>query len=71
MQCDTGPSVTPVHVLPLCKSIWKLELPSEVRIFAWRLCHNSLPTRMNISRKHVDLDTRCPMCNRCDEDGGH
>jgi hypothetical protein len=23
MQCDAGPSVTPVHVLPLWKSIWK------------------------------------------------
>ena len=26
---------------------------------------------MNISRKHVELDTRCPMCNRLNEDGGH
>ena len=26
---------------------------------------------MNIKRKHVDLDTRCPVCSRLDEDGGH
>jgi hypothetical protein len=26
---------------------------------------------MNIKRKRVELDTRCPMCNRMDEDGGH
>jgi hypothetical protein len=26
---------------------------------------------MNISRKNIDLDTRCPMCKRLDEDGGH
>jgi hypothetical protein len=26
---------------------------------------------MNIQRKRVELDTRCPMCYRLDEDGGH
>jgi hypothetical protein len=26
---------------------------------------------MNIKRKKIDLDTRCPMCYRVDEDGGH
>lgn len=40
-------------------------------MFLWRLTHNSLPTLMNIKRKHIDLDTRCPMCLRLDEDGGH
>ena len=40
-------------------------------MFLWRLAHNSLPMRMNIKRKHVELDTLCPMCLRLDEDGGH
>lgn len=26
---------------------------------------------MNIKRKHIELDTRCPICMRMDEDGGH
>ena len=26
---------------------------------------------MNIKRKKTELDTRCPMCHRFDEDGGH
>ena len=46
-------------------------MPGKVKKFSWRLCHNSLPTRLNIKRKKVDLDTGCPMCNRVDEDGGH
>jgi len=26
---------------------------------------------MNIQRRGVELDIRCPMCHRLDEDGGH
>jgi hypothetical protein len=53
------------------KQIWKLKLPAKIKLFLWRLAHNSLPTRMNIHRKHIDLDTRCPVCLRMNEDGGH
>lgn len=44
--------------------IWALQLPAKVRIFMWRLAHDSLPTLMNIKRKHVELDTLCPVCAR-------
>jgi hypothetical protein len=27
--------------------------------------------RQNIERKHVELNTRCPICNKYFEDGGH
>jgi hypothetical protein len=51
------------------KKLWKMEIPGKVKNFLWRLAHNSLPTRMNIKRKGVELDTLCPVCNRLDEDG--
>jgi ribonuclease HI len=53
------------------KSIWNQKLPGRVLIFLWRFTHNSLPTKLNIKRKKVELDTRCPVCWRLDEDGGH
>jgi hypothetical protein len=53
------------------KDLWKLKLPGKVLVFLWRLTHNSLSTRMNIKRKKIVLDTRCPMCWQLDEDGGH
>jgi hypothetical protein len=68
---DASSSSSTDAVSSLWKNIWSLKLPSKVKIFTWRLCHNSLPTRMNIKRKRVELDTVCPMCNRADEDGGH
>ena len=56
---------------PTRDKIWSVKLPGKVRVFLWRLAHNSLPLRLNVKRKKVELDTLCPMCNRLDEDGGH
>ena len=36
---------------------------------AYRSC--GLPLRMNIMRRGMEIDTRCPVCWRLDEDGGH
>lgn len=51
--------------------IWKLPCPPKIKQFIWRVAHNSLAMKMNIKRRHIDLDTRCPVCMRFDEDGGH
>jgi hypothetical protein len=51
--------------------IWRLPYCPKVKQFMWRLAHNSLPFRLNIKRRGVDSDTRCPVCWRLDEDGGH
>ena len=47
------------------------EVPAKIRHFFWRFSHNSLPLRMNIARRGMVIDTRCPICWRLDEDGGH
>jgi hypothetical protein len=53
------------------KQIWKVQCPPKVHHFLWRLAHNSHPLYMNIARRGVDLDTRCEVCNKYFEDGGH
>ena len=53
------------------KRVWKLECPPRVHHFLWRFGLNSLPLRMNIEKKHVELDTRCAVCNAMFESGGH
>jgi hypothetical protein len=40
-------------------------------MFLWRLGHNSLPVKMNLKRRGLDLETLRPMCHRLDEDCGH
>jgi hypothetical protein len=53
------------------KSIWDVHCPSKVHHFLWRFSHNSHPMRMNIGRRGIELDTRCAVCCRLFEDGGH
>ena len=51
--------------------IWKLNVQNKIKMFVWRMAHNALQVKLNIARRGVDLDTRCPMCLRSDEDSGH
>lgn len=41
------------HKQPMWRKDWKLRTPSKVRVFWWRLLHNSLPTRGNLFMKHI------------------
>jgi hypothetical protein len=42
-----------------------------VKHFIWRFAHNSHPLRKNIEQRGMKLDTKCPVCNRLDEDSAH
>jgi hypothetical protein len=55
----------------LWNKIWNIQCANKVKHFMWRFCHNSHPLRMNLKRRGMVLDTRCVVCNRLDEDGGH
>lgn len=55
----------------LWKKIWRLKCPPRIKQFIWQVAYNSLAFKLNIKRRHIDLDTRCPVCWRLDEDGGH
>jgi hypothetical protein len=50
---------------------WKVKCPQKMLHFLWRLGHNSLALRVNLRRRGMKLDTRCFLCGRMDEDGGH
>lgn len=51
--------------------IWQLKVPNKVKMFVWRLAHNSLPVKRNLARRGVKLDTICPVYSRLDEDCRH
>nr|XP_020170848.1 uncharacterized protein LOC109756417 [Aegilops tauschii subsp. strangulata] len=53
------------------KHVWSLKATSKVKMFVWRLAHNSLANSMKIQKLGMDLDTRCRVCHRLNEDGGH
>nr|GEU76596.1 retrovirus-related Pol polyprotein from transposon TNT 1-94 [Tanacetum cinerariifolium] len=42
---------------------WVKSVPSKVNITAWKIKTNALPTRFNLSRRGIDIDTlMCPVC---------
>ncbi|EAY97143.1 hypothetical protein OsI_19065 [Oryza sativa Indica Group] len=51
--------------------LWRLHYFPKVKHFLWCFAHNTLPLRMNIDRRGMEIDTRCPVCHRLNEDGGH
>ena len=55
-----------------CKELWRIKLPSKITVFAWRLIEDRLPTKMNLHRRHVQLqDLRCPFCREAVEEASH
>uniref|UniRef100_A0A803PCK9 Reverse transcriptase domain-containing protein n=1 Tax=Cannabis sativa TaxID=3483 RepID=A0A803PCK9_CANSA len=45
------------------KRLWKIDVPSKVLHFLWKACSGSLPTKVQLSTKHVNVDLICPLCN--------
>jgi ribonuclease HI len=47
--------------------IWKLSVSNVEKNFLWKACHDILPTRVNLHRRKVVEDKRCPVCGNVDE----
>lgn len=43
--------------------IWSLRVPPKVRMFLWRACHEILPTRVVLMRRHVGTNPYCQFCS--------
>ena len=59
---DEGECSTDDSRNPLWKKLWHLSIPPKVRIFAWRMCLNVLPTLVNLQSKGV---VNCDICLAC------
>lgn len=49
------------------KAIWKLDTLPKIRVFAWRVGHEILPTKVKIASIRNDLNRGCPRCGATDE----
>ncbi|GJT98055.1 RNA-directed DNA polymerase, eukaryota [Tanacetum coccineum] len=51
---------------------WVKSVPIKMNIIAWKVKSNALPTRFNISRRGMDIDSIvCPICNAGVESTNH
>ena len=56
-KCSSGDSRN-----PLWRKLWHLNIPPKVRIFAWKMCMNALPTYVNLQKRGVNICDFCPAC---------
>ncbi|KAK0583899.1 hypothetical protein LWI29_004741 [Acer saccharum] len=45
------------------KSLWKLNLPTKIKLFVWRACNNLLPTNEMLALRRVPVCKACPLYN--------
>ncbi|KAL5857645.1 hypothetical protein ACOSQ3_005103 [Xanthoceras sorbifolium] len=50
---------------------WLLQLPSKVKIFLWRACHNILPTATNLLARKISVSPLCYRCHKYEETVAH
>ena len=43
-------------------ALWKLRIPNKFKVFAWRACHDILPTAVNLTRRRVIQEDKCLVC---------
>ena len=47
-------------------SLWSLRVPSKLKIFLWRLCHESLPTSDVLQHRDMTTTRICTLCSAPD-----
>ena len=44
------------------KWIWRIDMMPKIKIFFWKMCHNSLPVRWTLLRRGCCIKPQCPLC---------
>nr|GEY12507.1 RNA-directed DNA polymerase, eukaryota [Tanacetum cinerariifolium] len=50
---------------------WVKTVPIKINIFAWKLCLDRLPTRLNLSLRRIIPSINCPICSSVGESCAH
>ncbi|KAF7815029.1 reverse transcriptase [Senna tora] len=56
---DSSGRSTPVSQFREWDTLWKLKLPPKLKVFGWKLAHNSLPLGSNLLRKGYNIPGTC------------
>ena len=46
----------------LWKGIWNLKVPNRVKNLIWKAASDSLPSKSNLSKRQIPIDTTCTLC---------
>ncbi|KAL5767087.1 hypothetical protein ACOSQ2_013870 [Xanthoceras sorbifolium] len=53
------------------KVLWNLNIPSKLKVFCWKACHNWLPTFQTLNCRHLEVPVGCPCCGAETESTPH
>jgi hypothetical protein len=56
---------------PVWKTLWKIVVPSKIKIFIWRALHGILPLKCLLANQHIGTSSECPICGQGPEDIRH
>lgn len=65
-ECSSGSSGIEVWT-----KLWRMKVPSKIKVFGWRACQNILPMRVNLARRKIVENDYCELCKRAPENGIH
>ena len=51
--------------------LWKVKVPSKIRVFVWRLAHTSLPTGLVRHQRKMAANHVCSICNAAEDSWRH
>lgn len=71
-EANGGPSgSTDEGVKLFWKHIWCTKVPNKIKVFLWRACLNSLPTKVGLHKRKIVNNKICEQCWKEDEDEFH
>lgn len=68
---DQGESSTGDTCKPLWKRLWHFNLPTKIKVFAWRACIKGLPTMDALFNRRISQNKVCPICGNEAENIDH
>ena len=69
---EEAPSSASVGVIKSTwNGIWKLEVPNRILLLMWHVGTDSLPTRVNLARRKMMIETTCLHCKLGPKDTLH
>ena len=68
---EEGESTSSSSWTLLWKRIWQQKVPPKLKIFAWRICVNGLPTMQNLNHRGIHYSSFCPLCDKAIKTTAH
>ena len=68
---DTGEGSNTGARRKFWKHLWNMKIPIKIKTFAWRPCKDILPTKANLKKRSVIIESTCAFCEDEIEDGMH